>query len=88
MVYERCKNNEWLTCFIVAKHLIALTEVTALQTFLFNTLCTQYIKTSLPHHIEEDKCLCFTFQDSDGNIELVLNEKQSILTMDGVSFLM
>ena len=72
MVYERCKNNEWLTCFIVAKHLNALTEVTALQTFLFNMLCTQYI----------------TFQDSDGNIELVLNDKQSILTMDGVSFLM
>ena len=85
MVYERCKNNEWLTCFIVATHLNALTEVTALQTFLFNT---QYIKTSLPHHIEEDKCQCFTIQDSDGNIELVLNEKQSILTMDGVSFLM
>ena len=85
MIYEGCKNNEWLICFIVAKHLNALTEVTALQTFLFNI---QYIKTSLQHHIEEDKCLCFTFQDSDSNIELVLNEKQSILTMDGVSFLM
>ena len=33
-------------------------------------------KDFLPHHIEEDKCLCFTFQDSDGNIELILNEKK------------
>ena len=31
MVYERHKNNEWLMCFIIAKHLDVLTEVTAMH---------------------------------------------------------
>ena len=36
----------------------------------------QYIKTSLPLNVEKDVHLSFTFQDSDGYIELVFDEEQ------------
>ena len=36
----------------------------------------QYIKTSLPLNVAKDVCIYFTFQDSDGYIELVFDGEQ------------
>ena len=40
------------------------------------TLIIQYINTCLPPNVEKDTHTSFIFQDSDGYIELVFNEKQ------------
>ena len=36
----------------------------------------QFLKTSLPPNAEKDVDISFTFKDSDGFIELVLNEEE------------
>ena len=36
----------------------------------------QYIETSLPPNVERDITFQFSFQDSNGFIELVIDEKQ------------
>ena len=61
---------------MAAKHLNILIEVNTFHTLILNIPLIQYIKTTLPHHIEKDTCLSFTFQDRNGSIVLALNEKQ------------
>ena len=37
----------------------------------------QFLKTSLPPNVEKDVDISFTFKDSDGFIELVLNGEEN-----------
>ena len=77
VVYEvkRC-NNEWLMRFIVAKDHVALLKVSVPITYPIMIINIQYIKTSLPSNVERDIIFQFSFQDSNGFIELVLGEEQ------------
>ena len=77
VVYEvRGRNNEWLMRFIVAKDHVVLLEVSVPITYPIMIIIIQHIKRSLPYNVEEDITFHFSFQDSNGFIELVFDEEQ------------
>ena len=77
VVYEvKRRNNEWQMRFIVAKDHVALLKVSVPITYPIMIINIQYIKTSLPSNVERDVIFPFSFQDSNGFIELVFDEEQ------------
>lgn len=79
VVYEHLDDRQWLMRFIVGKHLDSVLKVS--MYILYNKLVMivviQYMETRLPPNVEKDVFTSFTFQDSNGFIELVFNEKQN-----------
>ena len=77
MVYEvKHRNNEWLMRLIVAKDHVALLKVSVPITYPIMIVIIQYIEWSFSSNVERDITFQFSFQDSNGFIELVFDKEQ------------
>ena len=76
VVYQVRHYNEWRMYFIVAKDHVVLLKVSVPIIYPIIIINIQYIESSLPPNVEMDITFQFSFQDSNGFIELVFDEEQ------------